>query len=78
MNTYTAIEQLETSLYNEAAAFRSACAMGDVTLSIIHMNTCASLHDRLCRLMSPAKVGKIWGKAFSEERLPKALQGVNV
>ena len=78
MNTYTAIEQLETSLHNEAAAFRSACAMGDVTLSIIHMNTAASLHDRLCKFLSPAKVGKIWGKAFLEEKLPSDLHGVKV
>jgi hypothetical protein len=78
MKIYTAIEQLETSLHNEAAAFRSASAMGDVTLAIIHMNTAASVHARLAELISWSKAGKIWSQAFSEEYLPKDQQGVNV
>jgi hypothetical protein len=78
MNVGTAIEQLETSLYNEAAAFRSASLMGDVTLAIIHMNTAASVHGRLTQFMSWSKAGKIWSQAFSEDSLPKNQQGVNV
>jgi hypothetical protein len=66
MNVGTAIEQLETMLHNNAAAFAAAAQMGDVTLCINLMNAMNTIHSRLERMIGHANADKVWSDAFSD------------